>query len=293
MLTLQLVIQTIICGMLLGGLYVLIALGKSIVFNVMHVINVAQGWMAMLGGYATYWFFKIYQLDPLLSLFLIIPIFWFIGICFHKIFLRPIIGRALLPQLVITFCAALMIESLATFLWTADYRLVYPSYAKISLNFFGIKLPFLYVINFAIGMMSIIILHLFLTRTYLGNAIRATAQNREAAQIVGINIERVETLATSLSVAFAALAGALLSTSFALTPSIGESWTVKAIIIVTLAGFGNVYGVIPAGLLLGIIELGLGLLIPGSISYGVGLVLMLLVLLCRPYGLFGLRVRKA
>jgi branched-chain amino acid transport system permease protein len=225
--------------------------------------------------------------------FFIIPMFLLIGAGFHNIFLRPIIGKAFLPQIVITFSAALMIESLATYFWTADYRYVYTDYARISFDLLGIKLPLIYIISFVISMAAVAFLHLFLTRTYLGNAIRATAQNREAAQIAGVNIRKVETLATSLSVAFAALAGALLSMIFVLTPNVGERWTLKAIIVVTLGGFGNIYGVIPAGLMLGLIELTSSLFIPGSMSYAAGLVLMLIVLLCKPYGLFGLKTRWA
>lgn len=290
-LELDLIVQAIVCGLLLSGVYLLIALSKSLVYSVIHMINVAIGWFMMLGGYIAYFLYQ-WGVDPLISTpLLIIPSFFWIGLIFYICIIKPSIGKAFLPQIVMTFNVALIIEALATLFWTADYRVVSPPYTRKSLDLFGIKLPILYIIIFIVGITTIISLHLFLTRTYMGCAIRCVAQNREGARIVGIKVEKVEMIATSISTTLAGMSGALLAMLTALTPNIGAAWTVLAITITIIGGLGNIYGAIPASLILAVMHTTLPFIIPAALSHGIGVLLMIIILLIRPSGIFGLKAR--
>jgi branched-chain amino acid transport system permease protein len=284
--------QGLVFGVLVGALYGLAAAGLSLVFGVMKVLNVAHGDLLMLGGYGSFWLFALYGIDPFLSLLIVGPALFVIGLVLELAIFRPLTRfdeeTKIKNSLLIGFGLALVLQNLAIQLWTADERGITTGYAGTVARLGAISLPLDRVGNLAVALTVIVGLHLFLTRTYLGKGIRATAEDWQAATLVGIDVRRTYLIAFALGTALAGIAGTLVTVGFAVSPGIGLDWTLKALVVVVLAGLGSVFGTFVGGLLLGLGE-SLVTLIPNGGSYRelVGLVLFLVVLLVRPQGLFG------
>jgi branched-chain amino acid transport system permease protein len=285
--------QNLVFGLFVGGLYGIAAVGLSLVFGVQKVLNVAHGSLVMLGGYASFWVFTWYGIDPFMAIAITGPLLLLLGIALYAGLFRFVTR---LPEeakiknsLLISFGLTLVLENMAIRLWTADERAITTSYAGDGVTLAGIAFPYTRVASLIVAAAGIAVLHAFLTRTYLGKAIRATAEDWEAASLMGINVQRTYLLAFGIGTALAGIAGALVSLSYTIAPGIGLAWTLKALVVVVLAGMGTIVGAFFAGLLLGEAE-ALSVYVFGS-SYRevVGLVLFLLVLLLRPQGLFGSR----
>ncbi len=190
-------------------------------------------------------------------------------------------------SLLISFGMVLILQNLALRFFTADERTIQVSYGGTGLNVFGVALPYTRLLSLLIALVAIVALHFFLQRTDPGKAIRATAEDWEAAELSGISVQRVYMMTFALGAALAGIAGTLVSVTVSVTPSIGLDWTLKALIVVVLAGTGSIIGAFPAGLLLGLVEALSGVFLGASYRELVGLVIFLLVLLIRPQGLFG------
>ncbi|MCL5263938.1 MAG: branched-chain amino acid ABC transporter permease [Chloroflexi bacterium] len=283
--------QGLVFGILVGALYGLAAVGLSLVFGVMRVLNVAHGELLMIGGYASFWFFSLYGIDPFVSLAATIPTLFVIGIVLHRgLFVHVTKLREedrIKNSLLMGFGLALILDNLAIRLWTADERSITTVYSGAAASLMGVSLPYVRVGSLLFALVAILALHLFLTRTYIGRSIRATAEDWEAAAIVGINVDRTYLLAFAIGTALAGAAGALVSVGYSINPGIGLEWTLKALIVIVLAGMGSVGGTLAGGLLLGAVESVSVYFIGGAYREVVGLVMFLLVLLLRPKGLFG------
>lgn len=287
----QFIAQNLIFGILTGALYGLAAAGLSLVFGVLRVLNVAHGELVMIGGYASFWLFALLGLDPFLSLPLVVPLMFLVGLGLHQgLFSRvqtleeePRIKNSLL----IGFGLSLALHNLAIRLWTADDRSITTAYSGATLTLSGLVFPVVRLGALAAAFVAIFALDLFLRRTYIGQAIRATAEDWEAAVLMGIDIRRTYLIAFALGSALAGTAGTLVSVGYSINPAIGLEWTLKALIVVVLAGLGSMPGTLLAGLLLGLAESVSALLIGGAYREVVALVLFLLVLMIRPQGLFG------
>ncbi|MCL5959329.1 MAG: branched-chain amino acid ABC transporter permease [Chloroflexi bacterium] len=288
--------QSLVFGILVGALYGLAAVGLSLVFGVLKVLNVAHGELLMIGGYASFWMFSVYHIDPFVSLLITIPILFIIGVALHRgLFVRVVkFGEdvRIKNSLLIAFGLALVLQNLAMRFWTADERSITTSYSGATTILLGVSLPYVRVGNLVFGLAAIIALHLFLTRTYTGRSIVATAEDWEAASLVGINIDRTYLLAFAIGTALAGAAGTLVAVGYSVDPGIGLQWTLKALVVIILAGMGSVGGTFAGGVLLGAIESVSVSFIGGSYREVVGLVMFLLVLLLRPEGLFGRKSRS-
>jgi len=285
------VVQNLVFGLFVGGLYGIAAVGLSLVFGVMKVLNVAHGSLVMLGGYATYWAFTSYGIDPFLALAITAPLLFLLGIALNLGLFRFVTR---LPEedkiknsLLISFGLSLVFENLAIRLWTADERAVQTSYAGEGFTVSDIVFPYTRMSGLLVALAAILILHVFLTRTYAGKAIRATAEDWEAASLMGIDVQRTYLIAFALGTALAGVAGALVAVGYTVTPVIGLAWTLKALVVVVLAGMGSIMGAFGAGILLGEAEALSVYAFGASYREVVGLVLFVLVLLVRPRGLFG------
>jgi branched-chain amino acid transport system permease protein len=280
-------IQSIVSGMLTGSLYAMIAVGLTIVFGVMRIINMAHGEMVMLGMFGAYWGLALWKLDPFVSVLLWVPVMFVFGMGVHRLLLRKIIPGGELNTLLYTAGLSLLIANLALFFWTGDYRTINLAYALTPVRPFGIAIPVPAAIAFAIAIVITLALYLFLSRTDTGRAIRATAQNPDSAALMGVNVGRIDMITFGLGTALAGAAGVLLAPSLYLYPTVGEILVVKCFVIVVLGGLGSVPGAIAGGVLLGLVE-SLGAVYV-SVAYKdtIGFVLFLLVLLFRPTGLFG------
>jgi branched-chain amino acid transport system permease protein len=214
-----------------------------------------------------------------------------IGVLLDRVIFRYLVqlpGEVKIKNsLLVSFGLTLILQNAAQQLFTADERTVQLSYAGASLTIFGVVLPYTRLISLLIALVAILALHFFLYRTYPGKAIRAVAEDSESAALAGINVQRVSLYTLALGAMFAGIAGSLVVVGYGIEPSIGLAWTLKALVVVTLAGAGSVLGAFPAGLLLGLVEAISGMALGATYREVVGLVMFLLVLLLRPSGLFG------
>ena len=279
--------QSLVSGVLTGSLYAMIGVGLTVVFGVMRIINLAHGDLVMLGMYGAFWSHALWRVDPFVSLVLWVPLMFAGGMLIHRFLLRAIIPGGELNTLLYTAGLSLLVANLALFAWTGDYRTIKLSYAITPLRPFGIAVPIPLAIAFALAAAITVGLYLFLARTDLGRAIRATSQNPEAAALMGIDVGRISTVTFGLGSALAGAAGGLLGPSLYLYPTVGEILIAKCFVIVVLGGLGSVAGAIAGGILLGVVE-SLGAVYV-SVAYkdAIGFVVFLLVLLFRPAGLFG------
>ncbi len=287
----QFLAQNLIFGLLTGALYGLAAAGLSLVFGVLRVLNVAHGELIMIGGYASYWLFALYGLDPFLSLVLTTPLMFAIGLGLHQGLFTYVQNLEEEPRiknsLLIGFGLALAFHNLAIRLWTADERAITTDYSGSVIALGGLVFPLVRLAALVIAFVAIFAVHLFLHRTYAGGAIRATAEDWEAALLMGIDVRRTYLVAFALGSTLAGVAGTLVSVGYSINPAIGLEWTLKALIVVILAGLGSMPGTFLGGLLLGLAESASAVVIGGAYREVVALVIFLLVLMVRPQGLFG------
>jgi branched-chain amino acid transport system permease protein len=282
--------QTLVFGLFVGSIYGIAAMGLALVFGVLKMLNIAHGELLMLGGYATFWAFRTFGIDPFVSLAISIPLLFAVGLVldrtiYHRI-VRLLGEEKIKNSLLVSFGLTLVMQNLAVWLFTADERAVQVAYAGTGLNLLGVSLPYTRLISLVIALIATLALSYFLHRTYPGKAILGTAEDFEAAELAGINIHRVYMLTFALGASLAAIAGTLVTVVYGISPSIGIIWTLKALIVVVLAGTGSILGAFPAGILLGVVEAVSGAFIGSTYREVIGLVIFILVLILRPQGLF-------
>ena len=283
--------QAIVLGALIGALYGLAAAGLSLVFGVLKVLNVAHGELIMLGGYAAFWLFALFGLDPFLSLLLVVPLSAILGVLLYGGLFRFIVRfgeeTRIKNSLLVGFGLALTLHALAVRLFTADERSITTSYGSRPLVLGGVVIPLGRLLSLAVALALVALLHGFLQRARWGRAIRATAEDWEAALLLGIDVRRAYVLAFALGTALAGAAGSLVSVGYSISPAIGLEWTLKALIVIVLAGLGSVFGTFVAGVVLGCAEGLSATVFGGPYREVVGLLLFFCVLAARPEGLFG------
>ncbi len=286
--------QSLVYGILVGALYGLAASGLSLVFGVMRYLNIAHGSLIMLGTYLAFSLFSLCHINPFLSMPIVMLALFLIGMFLYKLMFANLakypVGVRIDNSLLISFGLMLVLESLATILWSPDERNITIPSSGMTFGLFGLRIPYIGLFGVVLTTILILVLHLFLNKTYFGKSIRAASQDWESAVTVGINIEQTYFLSFAIGIALAGAAGSLLSVSYAFNPAISEGWSIKALIVITLAGLGRIGGVFAAGLVLGIVEAVSVYFIGASYQQVVGLVLFILLLMFRPHGLF---TRKA
>jgi len=287
--------QNFVFGILVGALYGLAAVGLSLVFGVTKFLNVAHGELLMFGGYASFWLFRLLGLDPFASLPMTIIFLLLIGAILYKLIFSHMVKlteeNKIKNTMLVGFGLSLILQNLALRMWTADDRGITTSYSGEVLIFFGIRFPVVRLASLGIALVILLALQLFLQKTYMGKAIRATVEDWEASTLMGINIHRVYLLAFVLGAALAGVAGTLVSVSYSINPAMGLDWTLKALIVMVLGGLGNFVGTFVGGIVLGLIESATSFFISGNYREVAGLLLFLLVLIFRPQGLFGKKER--
>lgn len=285
------IVQNLVFGVFVGSIYGIAAVGLALVFGVMKMLNVAHGELLMVGGYVSYWLFTSASVDPFISLLLSAPLMFLLGVLLNHLAFRHIslLGteEKIRNSLLISFGLVLILQNLAQQAWQADERSIQTAYSGLGLNVMGIALPYTRLANVGLALLTVLALHLFLSRTYLGKAIRATADDWESSILVGVNIRHIYVVTLGLSAALAAIAGALVAVGYGISPSIGLEWTLKALVVVVLAGTGSIFGVFPAGLLLGLGEAVSGIVAGAAYREIFGLLIFVVILVLRPQGLFG------
>lgn len=289
--TTELVFQSIIDGILMGGIYGLIAIGLTLIFGVMKIINFAQGALMMLGMYVAYWCFALFGINPYLSLPLSAIILFFIGVFIQKGVLQRMAGAPDHNQLLVTLGITLFIENLALVLFKPDFRSVKVDGIPATFSIFNLNIHTTKLIAFAFAIFLAIALFYFLKKTYLGKAIRATSINAGGASLVGVNIVKINYIAFGIGAGLAGVAGALITPFFYASPAVGASFILKAFVVVVLGGLGNFIGALVGGVLIGVTESIGGILLPGSLKELMTYVIFILILLLKPKGLFGGKAR--
>ena len=288
--SIELISQTFVNGINVGALYGLAAVGLSLTFGVMKILNIAHGEFLMVGGYFAFWLFSLMNLDPLVSIPLIAVALFIIGAICYKLLFAGVARfheeTKVKNSLLVGFGLFLIFPQIARGLWTGDERAITPSYSGGAFPLFDVRVGTVPFIGLLVAVIVILALHLFLTKTYFGKSVRGTSQNWKAAKLMGINVDRTYLITFSIGAALAGLAGVLVGLTQAVTPDVGMEWTLKALIVVVLAGIGSVGGAFFARLILGVVE-AVGAIFMGPYSVALGLVIFLLILMLRPHGLFG------
>ena len=283
-------LQTMVFGVFIGGIYGIAAMGLALVFGVLKMLNIAHGELLMLGGYVSFWAYVTWGIDPFVSILLTIPALFLVGLLLDRLVYRHIVRLEgedkIKNSLLVSFGLTLVIQNMAQWGFTADERAIPTAYTGAGLNLAGVTLPYTRLGSFGIALVVTLLLHFFLRRTYWGKAILATTEDWEAAELVGINIHRVYMMTFALGASLAAIAGTSVIITYGISPSIGIIWTLKALVVVVLAGTGSILGTFPAGILLGVVEAVSGAFIGPTYREVIGLVIFVLVLILRPQGLF-------
>ena len=281
--------ELIVAGLLLGGLYVTVSIGVSLIFGVMRVINFAHGEFIMLGMYAVYWAHELAGWDPYLTGLAVVPLAFLLCTTVLRPFILWLVGSSVLVQVFATLGLSIALQNLALVLWKGNFRSIRTGYSSTLVDLFGMQVPLTRLIAFAVAAALVIGLHLFLQRTLFGKAIRATAQNRRTARLMGIDTDRVDVLVFGLGISTAALAGVLLMPIYSVSPGVGFQNALIAFVVVVLGGLGSLPGAVLGGLLIGLVEVFSGYFISPSLKQIVYFAVFILVLVVRPAGLLGQR----
>ncbi|WP_340162287.1 branched-chain amino acid ABC transporter permease [uncultured Hoeflea sp.] len=281
------IIPSVLNGLTTGGLYALVALGLTLIYGVLHIINFAHGALLMLGLYAVYFLNVQFGIDPYVALLIVPPAMFALGYALQ----RGIIGRASHGRdeniLLVTLGLSIIIENLSLYFFRSDTRTVDTPYSFDVVEIFGAFLPYPKVVAFIGALVTAALLWLLMSRTDLGRAIRALAKERKGAQLVGINADHVFAMSFGLGVACLGVAACLLLPSYYVNPQVGGGFVLIAFTIVVLGGMGSFVGALIGGLIIGVVE-ALGGLFLGESLGQIGIFLIfILVLIFRPKGLFG------
>jgi branched-chain amino acid transport system permease protein len=281
--------QACVSGVLIGGVYALVALGLTLIFGVMRIINFAHGTLMMLGMYATFFLYSLAGLDPYLSVLLVGPAFFLLGVALERGVIDPNLGAPESNQLLLTLGVALFLENGALALFSPDYRSIRLPYGSRALLLGDAVVNVPRLVAFGCSIALALGLWLFLRYTDVGKAIRAAAEEREGALLVGIDIRRVYAIAFGIGSAVVAVAGSLVTPFLYVTPDVGDVFNIFAFVIVVLGGMGSFVGALLGGILVGLVESLGAAVLPGSLKQLPIFVLFVLTLLFRPTGLFGRR----
>jgi branched-chain amino acid transport system permease protein len=280
-------LQTILNGVLQGGVYAAAAVGLSLIFGVSGILNAAHGELVMLGAFATYWLFTLYHVDPLVTLPISFALLFVLGYALQYFFLNRTLGRPLLLSLLVTFGISLVIVNAALRLWSADYRLMRIPYLDRSLILGPFIVPLARLVACAMGIAMVGALSWLLARTRLGRMIRATAQDWEMARLVGVNHRRIYALTFGIGAGISGVAGSLFAFYSPVEPNMGLSFTLFAFAVVVLGGLGYTPGVLWGGLALGIAQALTETYLEAGLSLLVAFALLYLILRFMPAGIMG------
>jgi branched-chain amino acid transport system permease protein len=277
--------QVVVSGILSGGLYAMVALGLALIFGVMRVINIAHGPLLMLGAYATFFLYSGLGLNPFLTVPLSMAAMFLLGVLLQRTLVFRVVDAPELSSLLLTFGISIALVNVAQLAFTSDLRAVEYITGAWLIGGLAVSKPRAIAFAFAAGVTALAFV--FLQRTRLGKAIRATSQSREVAMVCGVDVARIHMLTFGLASALAAAGGSLLAVIVAIQPEMGQVWTFKSFLVIVLGGAGNYPGALLGGMLLGLVEQLASLFLTTQLSEVVAYVLLVLVLLVRPAGLLG------
>ncbi|MGV0010182.1 branched-chain amino acid ABC transporter permease [Brucella melitensis] len=283
----NLFLQIVINGILLGGLYAIMAQGLALVWGVLNIVNLAHGTMIMLGGYVTWLVFANFGIDPFIGVFAAATVMFCFGYALQRCVLNLVARGPMFNALLITFGIEIIFTDVAQHVFSADFRAIIPSYSAVNFNVYGITIPLMNLLAFIAAFVVSGFMFFFMMTTKLGRAIRATAQNLTAARLYGVEPRHLYAVTFGIGVAIAGVAGGLYATVNQLNPYIGVPLTAKSFAITIIGGLDNPLGVILGGLILGVIESLTVLYLGDTYRNVVSFSILVLVLIIRPGGLLG------
>jgi branched-chain amino acid transport system permease protein len=283
----DLLIEALVAGVLLGGVYGLIALGLNIIYGVLDIINFAHGAMMMMGMYLTFWLHQAFGIDPYLSIFITGPALFLFGAAVYLFLLDPMRGKALQNQFLVTLGLSLFLINAAQALFSPDYRIMQTSYGQDIIQVGPAFVPVTRIYTFLTALAATALLLLLFRYTRTGQAIRAVSQQQTGAALCGIDVRFAYMIAFALGSCCVGIAGAAVTPFFYISPTVGDVFNVASFVVVVLGGLGSMLGSLLGGLILGVtVSLGAALL-PGSFKEVLMFAIFLGVLLFRPTGLLG------
>jgi branched-chain amino acid transport system permease protein len=289
----ELLLQSAVLGLLTGGVYALTASGLTLIFGIMRVVNVAHAAMILMSAYLSWWLYKTLGLDPLVSILVVMPVFFLLGALVQWTILRRLAGRDLTLTVLVTFGFAIILEGTQGALFSSSFQAIKTSYSLNSFEIFGIYVPLVRLLSGFVALVLLGGLYVILGRTNLGRAIRATTQDPRSAALIGVNVEFVTMLAFALGVSMAAAGGPLLGMIFAFYPSTHWLWIGKLLAIVVLGGLGSLEGTVVAAMILGMAEQVMTVTVSLDWAPLVFYFFLFGVLIVRPRGLFGTVARES
>ncbi len=281
--------QLVIIGLLAGGIYAAVGVGFGLVWGVLNIVNLAHGALVIIGAYLTWQMFAAWGVDPFLTLPIDAIALFVLGYAVQRGVINRIIRAPLLFTFLLTFGLNLIAVNVLLLIFKSDFRSVTTAYSGAGLELGGLVIPYIRLAALGIALVMAALLALLLSRTRVGLAIQAVGSDRDAAQLVGIDLRHAYALTFGLGAAVAGVAGGMIAMIQAITPTAGEPYTLQAFVVVILGGLGRVSATVVGGLVFGLVE-AFGQSIPGSgsvfanaIAFGV----MVLILVTRPQGLMG------
>ena len=280
-------LQQLVDGLLIGLMYSLVAIGLTLIWGVMNIVNFAHGEFLMLGMFTSFWLFTLYGIDPIFSIPICFVGMFVMGMLIYRFIVSKVMKGPILAQLVVTFGVSIFISNLAVYFWTPDFRLLPATILQGTWQIGGVALSVPKVAASIGSVIASVCMFFFLKRTKSGKAILATEMDREAALLMGINIERINSLSFGIGAALVGVAGAFLSTYYYVYPQVGGLFGTIAFCVVALGGFGSIEGAFIAGILVGLAQTLGGFFFDPSYKYAIVFMIYLITIWIRPQGLLG------
>jgi branched-chain amino acid transport system permease protein len=292
----HLVAQDLVNGILAGGIFAVVALGFSLVWGIMNIINLAHGSFIMLGAYTTYQLVTSFGLDPFVTLPFSFVALFVLGYLIQRLLINWVARAPILTTFLLTFGLSLLIVNIALLIWSPDTRGVHPAYAGTNFTIGDVTVPWGKVYTLIAALIITGLMHVWLTRSRTGRAIRATSMDIGAAQLSGVRVSQIYAIVFGLGAGLAGVAGTLLSLSYSITPNMGDPFLIKGFVVCVLGGLGSVQGALLGGLTYGIVEafatqidltIGTQHISGSGLQDAIALVVLLIVLIVRPRGIMG------
>jgi branched-chain amino acid transport system permease protein len=292
----HLVAQDLVNGILAGGIFAVVALGFSLVWGIMNIINLAHGSFIMLGAYTTYQLVTTFGLDPFVTLPFSFVALFVLGYLIQRLLINWVARAPILTTFLLTFGLSLLIVNIALLIWSPDTRGVHPAYAGTNFTIGDVTVPWGKVYTLIAALIITGLMHVWLTRSRTGRAIRATSMDIGAAQLSGVRVSQIYAIVFGLGAGLAGVAGTLLSLSYSITPNMGDPFLIKGFVVCVLGGLGSVQGALLGGLTYGIVEafatqidltIGTQHISGSGLQDAIALVVLLIVLIVRPRGIMG------
>ncbi|MGM9474476.1 branched-chain amino acid ABC transporter permease [Pseudarthrobacter sp. YS3] len=283
----SLFLQALVAGLLLGGVYALIAVGLNLIFGVVKIINFAHGEFVMMAMYATFWMWSAWNLSPYLSIFIITPLMFVFGMALQRFILQPMQNSSPTMKIFVTLGLSILLQNLALVLFGGQFRSTQFPWGEKNVTVFGVSATYGRITAFVVALVLVAVLFYVMKKTLIGKVLRALAEDRETAGLIGIPVKNYYLVAMGLGTAITAIAGVLIAPFHSVFPLAGAHFTLLAFVVVVLGGLGNMVGSLVGGLFLGAVETLVGTYIDPALQLVAVFVVFIIVLLARPQGIFG------